>query len=148
MIKAIHRTAAVYSIQCCTGDDNTCSSKPVDCPSNICFKLGKIWFISFICNYFLIVVIGKLTEERGCLDDLIKLLNFSNKGRTITDGNSLTSESSDDQCHRLGTYGNGMSLCKCTSDLCNSSSKLIYLTKPILTFIILFLQYFLRVFLS
>ncbi len=51
MIKVIHKTIGIYSIQCCTGDDNTCSSKPVDCPSNICFKLGKylvlIRFISF-----------------------------------------------------------------------------------------------------
>ncbi len=38
------KTFAVYSIQCCTGGDNTCSSKPVDCPSNTCFKLSKYLF--------------------------------------------------------------------------------------------------------
>jgi len=142
MIKAIHKTVGLYSIQCCTGDDNTCSSKPVDCPSNICFKLGKTLFNLFIFNDFLILVIGKLKEERGCLDDLIKLLNYPNKGsRTLLDGISLTSESSNDQCHRLDTYGNGMYLCKCMTHLCNSSSKIIYLTKTISTFIILFLQY-------
>jgi hypothetical protein len=40
-IIVIHNTAGIYSIQCCTGGDNTCSQKPVDCPSNTCFKLGK-----------------------------------------------------------------------------------------------------------
>ncbi|CAF4147629.1 unnamed protein product, partial [Adineta steineri] len=91
----LYRAAAVYSIQCCTGDDNTCSSKPVDCPSNICFKL----------------VINKVTEERGCLDDLIKLLNFANKdSRTFNNENGLTSGSSNDQCHKLGAHANSMSL--------------------------------------
>jgi len=91
----------------------------------------------------LIIVIGKLTEERGCVDDLIKFLNYPNKGNRI-----LPSESSNDQCHRLGTYGNGISLCKCTSHLCNSSSKQIQLIKQIFIFIILSLQYFLSVFFS
>ncbi len=96
-----------------------------------------------------VIVLGKLAEERGCVDDLIKLLNYSNKGsRTLNDENELTSESSNDQCHRLGTYGNGISLCKCTSHLCNSSLKQIQLTKSIIIFIILSLQYFLGVFLS
>ncbi|UJR29522.1 hypothetical protein I4U23_010739 [Adineta vaga] len=123
-----YKTLAVYSIQCCTGDDNTCTSKPVDCPSNICFKL----------------VINKVTEERGCLDDLIKLLNFGNKdNRKSSNENSLTSGSSNDQCHKLGTYGNGMSLCRCTNHLCNSSLKQIVSTKFFV--MILILQYFLRV---
>ncbi|CAF1365620.1 unnamed protein product, partial [Adineta steineri] len=92
-----YRAAAVYSIQCCTGDDNTCSSKPVDCPSNICFKL----------------VINKVTEERGCLDDLIKLLNFANKdSRTFNNENGLTSGSSNDQCHKLGAHANSISVSK------------------------------------
>jgi hypothetical protein len=93
-------------------------------------------------------VLGKGSEERGCLEDLIKLLNLSNSGRTLNDGNGLINAPLNDQCHRLGAYGNGISLCKCTTNLCNSSSKLIYLTKSILTFIILTLHSFLRVFLS
>ncbi|CAF1281040.1 unnamed protein product [Adineta ricciae] len=122
-----YQTSAVYSIQCCTGDDNTCSSKPVECPSNICFKL----------------VINKVTEERGCLDDLIKLLNFDDKNnRKSVHGDSLTSGSSNDQCHKLGTYG--MSLCRCTNHLCNLTSKQIDFNKVCL---ILFLQFFLLFFL-
>ncbi|CAF3531568.1 unnamed protein product, partial [Rotaria sp. Silwood2] len=95
LIFLLYKTAAVYSIQCCTGNDNTCSSKPVDCPSNICFKL----------------VINKVTEERGCLDDLINLINSVNKNsQTLSGRNGYTSGSSNDQCHKFGVYGNGMSL--------------------------------------
>ena len=96
----------------------------------------------------LVLVINKITEERGCLDDLIKLLNFVNKdSRTVNNENGLTSGSSNDQCHKLGPYGNGMSLCKCTNNLCNSSSKYIQLTKSLFIFIILLVQHIQRVFL-
>jgi len=95
----------------------------------------------------LFLVINKVTEERGCLDDLIKLLNFQNKdSRTLNNENGLTSGSSNDQCHKLGPYGNGMSLCKCTNNLCNSSLKQIQLIKPLWIFLILFVQHILRVF--
>ncbi|CAF1112746.1 unnamed protein product [Rotaria sordida] len=126
-IYQLNKTFALYSIQCCTGNDNTCSSKPVDCPSNICFKL----------------VINKVTEERGCLDDLIKLINSANKGnKTLNDKNEYRTGSSNDQCHKLGGYGNGMSLCKCTNNLCNFSSKKIHLTNFIFILIILIIQDF------
>ncbi len=56
IIEVIRKTIGIYSIQCCTGADNTCLSKPVDCHSNICFKLGKkkpnsieLIFIKLIC---------------------------------------------------------------------------------------------------
>ena len=90
-----------------------------------------------------------MTEERGCLDDLIKLLNHANKdSRTLNDGNSLTSGSPNDQCQKLGTQGNGMSLCKRATNLCNSSIKTIHLTNSFLISSILFIEIFLRVFLS
>ncbi|CAF0870312.1 unnamed protein product [Rotaria sp. Silwood1] len=128
LIFLLYKTAAVYSIQCCTGSDNTCTSKPVDCPSNICFKL----------------VINRVTEERGCLDDLIKLINSANKNnQTLNNRTGYPSGSSNDQCHKFGTYGNGMSLCKCTNNLCNLSSKKIHLTKPVLILIILLVQHIL-----
>jgi hypothetical protein len=150
LLNLVYKTRGMYSIQCCTSNDNTCSSKPVDCPSNICFKLGKnIYFKRMFLNFFSFLVINKETEERGCLDDLIRLLNFANKGsRTSNEEERLSSGSSNDQCQKLGTSGNGMSLCKCTSNLCNLSSKTIHLTKPVLTLFILLIQCFLRVFLS
>ncbi|CAF0962903.1 unnamed protein product [Rotaria magnacalcarata] len=129
LIFVLYKTAAVYSIQCCTSKDNTCSSKPVDCPSNICFKL----------------VINKVTEERGCLDDLIELINSANKNnKTSSNRTTHPNGLSNDQCHKLGAYENGISLCKCTNNLCNLSSKRIHLTKSLIPFMILFVQYFLR----
>jgi hypothetical protein len=64
-----------------------------------------------------------MNEERGCLDDLLKLLDLSGKEpRPSTDGNGMTSVSPDDRCQKLGSSTNGMSLCRCTSHLCNTSS--------------------------
>ncbi len=93
---------------------------------------------------------GTGSEDRGCLEDLITLLRAANNdhGKTLNDGNGLTNAPLTDQCHRLSAFGNGISLCKCTSNLCNSSPKQNYLTKSNLTLIILSLHYFLRVFLS
>lgn len=93
-------------------------------------------------------MLGTGSEERGCLEDLLKLLNFGNNDRTLNERNGLTSGPLNDQCHRLGKQENGISLCKCTSNLCNSSSKIIDLQRSILTFIILSFHYSLRVFLS
>ena len=94
--------------------------------------LGRCWRgeMSF-------VVINKISEERGCIDDLMKLLNLANRSsrpRTSSSSSSsssgseenergLTSVSSDDQCQKLGSYSNGMLLCKCTTHLCNSASE-------------------------
>jgi hypothetical protein len=42
-IEIVCQSSGVYSIQCCR--DSICSAETyVDCPSNICFKLGKISF--------------------------------------------------------------------------------------------------------
>jgi hypothetical protein len=96
----------------------------------------------------LVLVINKVTEERGCLDDLIKLLNSANKdSRTINNENGLTSGSTNDQCHKLGSYSNEVSLCKCTNNLCNSSLKQVQLIKPLWISLIFFVEYILRVFL-
>jgi len=40
-VKIAYKSNNVYSILCC--QDNTCSEKTIDCPSNVCFKLGKIY---------------------------------------------------------------------------------------------------------
>lgn len=105
---------------------------------------NRINSIKLIC-----LVLGVGSEERGCLDDLFKLLNDANNdnGKTLNDGNGLANAPLNDQCHRLAP-GNGMSLCKCTSNLCNSSRRQNYLTKSHLTLIVLCLHSFLRVFLS
>lgn len=78
-----------------------------------------------------LLVISNNKEERGCLDDLINLINSVNRDnrKKLTKENSLTSSSSNDQCHRLGSSGIGMSLCKCTSHLCNSSKQHFSLNK-------------------
>ncbi|CAF1112641.1 unnamed protein product [Adineta steineri] len=81
----------VNSIQCCVGSDNTCSMAPVDCPSNVCFKL----------------VINKASEERGCMNDLIALVNVPNIGPNPLNDDS---GSSNDQCQQSDTQGTGMSL--------------------------------------
>ena len=91
---------------------------------------------------------GTGSEERGCLEDLIKLLNPGNNDRTLSERNGLASAPLNDQCHRLGKQENGISLCKCTSNLCNSSPKQIGFEKSIVTLMILSLHYFLRIFLS
>lgn len=93
-------------------------------------------------NIFLKIVINKLTEERGCLDDLIKLINAANKfNQTFNNENSYATDSLNDQCQKLGAYGNGMSLCKCTNNLCNLSSKMNSFHKLfIFIFIILIIQ--------
>ncbi|CAF1100669.1 unnamed protein product [Adineta steineri] len=106
----------VNSIQCCVGSDNTCSMAPVDCPSNVCFKL----------------VINKASEERGCMNDLIALVNVPNIGPNPLNDDS---GSSNDQCQQSDTQGTGMSLCKCTSNLCNSSSKYSYFSFPVMILI-------------
>jgi hypothetical protein len=73
-------------------------------------------------------MINKVTEERGCFDDLIQFLNLDNNkdNRRLNDENDFSSGSSTDECLRLGTSTNGMSLCQCTNHLCNSSSKQIH----------------------
>lgn len=91
---------------------------------------------------------GTGSEERGCLEDLIKLLNFGNNDRTLNERNGLTSAPLNDQCHRLGKQENGISLCKCTSNLCNSSPKQLGLEKSFVTLMVLSLHYLLRVCLS
>ena len=88
-------------------------------------------------------VISKVAEERGCLDDLLKLIGLINKeNQTLNGGGTIGSDSS---CHNIAVNGNGMLICKCTNNLCNSSSKTSHLTESILIFVIYF---FLRIFLS
>jgi hypothetical protein len=41
LIKIDYKSNSVYSIQCCVGD-SSCSEKPADCPSNVCYKFGEI----------------------------------------------------------------------------------------------------------
>lgn len=49
---------------------------------------------------FVLIVIHELTEERECLDDLIKLINSAKKNnKTLNDRNGYTSGLSNDQCH-------------------------------------------------
>ncbi|UJR20356.1 hypothetical protein I4U23_023487 [Adineta vaga] len=103
------QSSTVYSILCCVGD-NTCLAKPIDCPSNVCFKL----------------VFNKAAEERGCMNDLMKYLKLANSA----------SGPGDDQCQQLDSQMAGMSLCKCTSDLCNSSTKHFSFVFPVLMSII------------
>ncbi|CAF1567833.1 unnamed protein product [Adineta ricciae] len=103
------QSITVSSIQCCVGD-NTCLEKPIDCPSNVCFKL----------------VFFSTAEERGCMNDLIKYLKFPNSG----------GGSGDDQCQQLDAQNPGMSLCKCTSNLCNSSTKHFAYLAPVLASIL------------
>jgi hypothetical protein len=45
---------------------------------------------------------------------------------------------SNDQCQKL----DGMSLCKCTSNLCNSSSKYSFFSFPVLIFILFLVSFF------
>lgn len=58
------------------------------------------------------------------MKDLINMLGSPNiDNRNQNDYSGLHSGSSNDQCQKIDTQGTGMSLCKCTSNLCNSSSK-------------------------
>ncbi|CAF0978584.1 unnamed protein product [Rotaria sordida] len=111
------KSSTVHSIQCCSGD-SSCTADLVDCPANVCFKL----------------VFEKVTEYRGCMTDLYKMLEYPTLGggNFYDDGGS-----SNDQCQKINTLGSGMSLCKCTSNLCNSSSKSSYISFLILIFILL-----------
>ncbi|CAF5216737.1 unnamed protein product, partial [Rotaria magnacalcarata] len=91
---SIYRLNKVHSIQCCVGD-NTCTAKPVDCPSNVCFKL----------------VFDKISEYRGCMKDLISILGFTNTdSRNLNESGGTDSGSSNDQCQKIDTQGAGMSL--------------------------------------
>ena len=62
-----------------------------------------------------------MSEERGCLNDLIAILKFPN----------LSNSAGDDQCQQLDLQTAGMSLCKCTSDLCNPAAKHTALLWPV-----------------
>jgi hypothetical protein len=54
-------------------------------------------------------------EERGCLNDILAIIEVD-KQYSNTD--------KDDRCQQITT--DGMLLCKCTSDLCNSSTRNSY----------------------
>ncbi|CAF3738723.1 unnamed protein product [Rotaria sp. Silwood1] len=123
-----YKSRRVHSIQCCT-IDSTCASDFVDCPSNVCFKL----------------VIDKSSEYRGCMGDLYKMLHFPLMN---SQNPNDISGSSNDQCQRINLQGSGMSLCKCTSNLCNSSSKYSYISFSVWIFIIFVVYLFPCVFLS
>jgi hypothetical protein len=59
---------------------------------------------------------NKQSEERGCMKDLMGYLQQKVDGINLNDDNG-------DSCQKMDTPSGGMSLCKCTSNLCNSSSK-------------------------
>jgi len=74
------------------------------------------------------------------MGDLINLVKPQYlEGQNLNDDNT----SSNDQCQKL----DGMSLCKCTSNLCNSSSKYTYFSFPVLIFILFVVYQFPCVFL-
>jgi len=90
-------------------------------------------------------VINKASEERGCIGDLYDLLKLPTMGSFNL---NYDSGSSNDQCQELDTPGTGMSLCKCTSNLCNSSSKYSFLSFPVLIFIFFVVYQFPWIFFS
>lgn len=86
-------------------------------------------------------VFTKITEQRGCMHDLIGLLKPANvDGKNLNDINGA----SNDDCQDLG----GSSLCKCTSNLCNSASKYSHFSFPVWIFILFVVYQFPCVFLS
>ena len=101
----------MYSIQCC--HTHACSGEHINCPWNVCFKL----------------VFDKRTEERGCLNDLLALIHHAHKDGIIP------SHINKNHCQRLNETGE-LSLCTCTTNLCNSSSKNFSLLFLIFTFIL------------
>jgi len=95
-----------------------------------------------ILIYFLLKVFGKTGEYRGCMGDLSLLINPNLPDKNINDDNTP----SNDACQDVP--GGGASLCKCTSNLCNSSSKYSYFSFPVLIFIAFVVYQFPCVFLS
>jgi hypothetical protein len=78
------------------------------------------------------------------MNDLMDLLKFQN-----VDGQNLNDDSgtSNDHCQKSDATGGVMSLCKCTSNLCNSSSKNSFFSFPVLIFILFVVYQFPCVFL-
>jgi hypothetical protein len=89
-------------------------------------------------------VLQKDTEYRGCMKDLMNLLKL-----TLIDGRNIDelSGSSNDQCKTIEAPGSSTSLCKCTTNLCNSSTKNSYFSFPVLIFIFFVVYQFPCVFL-
>ena len=69
-------------------------------------------------------------QERGCLADLLDLMQVSN---TASRNPNDDSRSLNEQCKTID--GAGISLCKCTRNLCNSSSKDFYFSLSVYIFI-------------
>jgi len=92
-------------------------------------------------NFFFVEVFNKVTEHRGCMGDLISLVKPAYlDGQNVNDDDNTAS---NDQCQKL----DGMSLCKCTSNLCNSSSKYSFFSFPVWIFILFIVYQFPCVFL-
>lgn len=72
----------------------------------------KIVFFFFGLN-----IPPKINEERGCMDDLEKLIPELAKIGSLTDD-------SGDYCQTLAANYGGSSICKCTTSLCNSARQI------------------------
>ncbi len=59
---------------------------------------------------------GKQSEERGCMKDLMGMLQQNMDGQNPNDDNG-------DSCQKVDAPMGGMTLCKCTSSFCNLSRK-------------------------
>jgi hypothetical protein len=79
------------------------------------------------------------------MNDLIKLVNpfFEDGPKTLDE-----SGPPNDKCQKLDTQPTAVSLCKCTSDFCNSSSKSSYFSLPLFLLLVFVVNQYPYVFLS
>lgn len=133
---------SIQSIQCCL--DSACSEKFIECPKNVCFKLGRkhkremnqsFGFFSLFDEDMQIPGSEKHREERGCMNDLVNLvLPKKGNGSNLMDDNG-------DSCQKMDAATGGIILCKCTSNLCNISSKNSHLSYPVGIYIFFVILY-------
>ena len=115
----------------------------MDCPTNLCFKFGKRNDREEFSFKSILVMKspGKHSEDRGCMNDLMGfILREKMDGQNPNDDNN-------DSCQKMETPTVGMILCKCTSNLCNSSLKNSALAYPVWILIIVVVYQFPFVFL-
>lgn len=79
----------------------------------------------------------KHREDRGCMNDLVNLV----LPKVVNGSNQM--DDNGDSCQKIDAASGGIILCKCTSNLCNFSSKNSSFSYPVAMFIfaVILIQY-------